>query len=706
MKICIVAHDFIPTSGGGKYPFMLANALVERGFQVGIFWAQNKHKEIKTDFFNSGIYQSIYRYKNNSNMSRVNTPDPIFVSQCDELISAFCEFLDNFKPDICHFMHFEQQSLFFVEECKKREIKTVMTFLDSYLFCIKFTPLKRFGDALVPCDCPNVEECANCFLDWYDIGWFVRFDEFLSFHAMVKLFLGTRLEITKNILEHIDRFISPSTHLATAHTNFLGIKKDKIAVIKHGIEKVENTIAMQKSDKRVIFGFVGGMLDTKGYKDLVMAFNMLGVDNVVLKIWGPKAPRSISCNIEYCGMFGHDELSAIMAEIDVYVHPSYYENAPLSIREALSYAKPIISYSNSGAAEILSDNQNAILVDIGNIEALKDAMERMLRQDIRKFFEDGAISTSVALFDEEVADVCAQYDELMTQSNTVDACRFISMRPFAAGLAEYLRHEPLFQGVTNEFFEDSYIDRYILSKENEDTYVSPILFKKISDEKLKSAVWSKLLDKNGMDATVDDVAIAFTDMADKLSDIKCRFLQLHGIEIYGAGDAGKRCFGGCRYFNLQVDAFIDDNKSGSWCDLPIKSSTSILPSSDIVFSCASAAALNSFMSKAKKIECKNSFWYVEVSALASVLGVDVAIQICELLVWCEIYNAQRSGVAIYDTLFLSHIYLGEFVFALLGRNYVEHGDFDSMNIKAMLDDCGRVNPNIKSKVSFVLSILF
>ena len=75
---------------------------------------------------------------------------------------------------------------------------------------------------------------------------------------------------------------------------------------------------------------------------------------------------------------GLTDLRAFWQEVDIYVQPSHYEGAPMSLMEALWHGKPSIGTRVSGIPEIIDEEKTGLLVEPKNPAALAAALERLL----------------------------------------------------------------------------------------------------------------------------------------------------------------------------------------------------------------------------------------------------------------------------------------------------------------------------------------
>ena len=67
-----------------------------------------------------------------------------------------------------------------------------------------------------------------------------------------------------------------------------------------------------------------------------------------------------------------------MQETDTYILPSYYEGVPISILEAMSYRKPVISTVIGGIPAIVTDGESGILTAPGDKKSIAAAIDTLL----------------------------------------------------------------------------------------------------------------------------------------------------------------------------------------------------------------------------------------------------------------------------------------------------------------------------------------
>lgn len=140
------------------------------------------------------------------------------------------------------------------------------------------------------------------------------------------------------------------------------------------------------------FVFVGRIVGDKGINELVEAFVRLHAkyNDTKLVLVGKYEHELDPLNdvtrqhidtmeaIEACGPKYGDALLQKYVDADCFVMPSYREGFPNTVLEAGAMGLPSIVTDINGSREIIVDGKNGLIVPSKNVDALYDAMERML----------------------------------------------------------------------------------------------------------------------------------------------------------------------------------------------------------------------------------------------------------------------------------------------------------------------------------------
>jgi glycosyltransferase involved in cell wall biosynthesis len=84
--------------------------------------------------------------------------------------------------------------------------------------------------------------------------------------------------------------------------------------------------------------------------------------------------NNLSELIEYKGWVIGEEKQKLIQNSDVFILPSYYEGLPISILEAMSFGKAIISTPVGGIPEVVEHGVNGLLITPGDYNALLNAL--------------------------------------------------------------------------------------------------------------------------------------------------------------------------------------------------------------------------------------------------------------------------------------------------------------------------------------------
>jgi len=178
---------------------------------------------------------------------------------------------------------------------------------------------------------------------------------------------------------------------------------------------------IKKTENLFVFLFAGRFLWDKGIGDLVEAFKLVKKAHAQSELWllgmiDSGNPRGISEKIirswEQNGIIKYlgetDDVRQVIAQSDVAVYPSYYqEGIPRFLLEAMSMEKPIITTDSVGCKEVIEGGRNGIIVKPKSIDLLIKAMIHMIelseleridmgkygrKKVIREFAEERVIS--------------------------------------------------------------------------------------------------------------------------------------------------------------------------------------------------------------------------------------------------------------------------------------------------------------------------
>ncbi len=152
--------------------------------------------------------------------------------------------------------------------------------------------------------------------------------------------------------------------------------------------------AMRKAhripESAVVIGFVGRMTRDKGVEELARAFQELHKEfpETALLVVGDYEPRdrptkrcidffSSHPGVRHVGW--QDDVVPFMAAMDIFVLPTYREGLGNVLLEAAAMGLPTVTTHATGARDASVDGTTGLQVPVGDAEALREALSRLVR---------------------------------------------------------------------------------------------------------------------------------------------------------------------------------------------------------------------------------------------------------------------------------------------------------------------------------------
>jgi glycosyltransferase involved in cell wall biosynthesis len=203
---------------------------------------------------------------------------------------------------------------------------------------------------------------------WLPVGWVAS----RTGRPVVVQLWGTDVELARRarwlarrVLRRARIVVCASQELAAAARE---LGAGDVRVIPNGID-VPDTVADPEEPPHVLFA--GRLSKEKGVRELVAATR--GMPLVVAGD-GPLRDEVRGG----LGMVPHDELLRLYERAAVVVCPSHREGYGVVCAEAMAYGRPVVASAVGGLRDLVVDDETGILVPPGDVEALRNALERLL----------------------------------------------------------------------------------------------------------------------------------------------------------------------------------------------------------------------------------------------------------------------------------------------------------------------------------------
>lgn len=228
----------------------------------------------------------------------------------------------------------------------------------------------------------------------------------LSTHAGGNILAAIEMSMTKAMQSYertVRVFICPSRFMADKMTEW-GEPSAKMMVIPNAVQASSEPASR---DGGYLF-LAGRLSQEKGFDTLIRA--MAQVTELKLKIAGigPEESRlralatSLDAkNVEFLGFLRRSEHASVWRRASALVAPSvWYENAPLSVLEAMADGLPILASRIGGLPEMVGHGENGLLVEPGNVNAWVLALREFAQtpEEIRTHLAEESRSRAERLF--------------------------------------------------------------------------------------------------------------------------------------------------------------------------------------------------------------------------------------------------------------------------------------------------------------------
>jgi glycosyltransferase involved in cell wall biosynthesis len=189
----------------------------------------------------------------------------------------------------------------------------------------------------------------------------------------------------------LDFVTTPSQNAKDQWAEVENIPYDKIQVIYNGVKCPENTSKTQssnKGDNQYLNILISATLSNrKGHHDLFDAFSksdyLKGLCFIDVAGDGPLREQlkrrvqelAIHSNVRFWGF--QTDMDSFYSEADMLCLPSFKENFPWVLLEAMSFRVPVIATNIAGIPEMIDHGGNGLLFEAGDGTRLKEHLEKL-----------------------------------------------------------------------------------------------------------------------------------------------------------------------------------------------------------------------------------------------------------------------------------------------------------------------------------------
>lgn len=267
-----------------------------------------------------------------------------------------------------------------------------------------------------------------------------------TFHGAVDIGENERFKRIKfGVIElGASRIVAVTDSLRDDILRRTSLNPKKISVIYNGIDtasfmRPRSGTLRQKygwSDNEIIIGSLGNIRPAKGYDVLLKAAALLehssrsyrfviagqGKGKLYEDLLALRKKLGLDERVQFLGFI--DDAADFLANIDLFLSSSTSEGLPLSAIQAMVTALPIVATRCGGYEGLITDQENGVLVEIENPQAIADAIEMVAADpELQKTLSEKARNHAVSTFDIQVMlDAYEQiYSRLVTSKSEISA---------------------------------------------------------------------------------------------------------------------------------------------------------------------------------------------------------------------------------------------------------------------------------------------
>jgi len=291
------------------------------------------------------------------------------------------QLLAEFQPDVAHAHNiYGRLTTSVLRVLKRRDIPVVMTLHDYKLICPSYN---------MQCRGSVCEACQGRHFYHAVVRRCLKGSQAASAVYAVESYFNRFLGRYR---KGVDLLVSPSGFLRDKLIEY-GWDAGRIEVVANCLDLDGFTPAYMPGDHLL---YLGRLSEEKGVGLLLDAFSSISGDvELVVAGTGPldeelRVRAAGDPRVRFVGYMQGDALEDLVRQSRAVVIPStWYENAPMSILEAMAYGKPVIGARIGGIPEMVEDGVTGILFSPGDRDGLTNRLKAFFAMREREVDEMG-----------------------------------------------------------------------------------------------------------------------------------------------------------------------------------------------------------------------------------------------------------------------------------------------------------------------------
>lgn len=200
--------------------------------------------------------------------------------------------------------------------------------------------------------------------------------------------IGVAHNYNIKLLKKCDHVISLTNHIQN-HLIESNIATNNISLVPNMIDiKLTKSVARHKP---IVIGAMGRFVSKKGFDIFLQALSTLKLQGIEFKaIIAGDGEEKKKLNDSATKLDLEDQVTFIgwvenkqkfFDAIDIFCLPSIHEPFGIILLESMMYKKPIVSFATEGPSEIVTNQQDALLCEIGSYQALAHNLNILINDE-------------------------------------------------------------------------------------------------------------------------------------------------------------------------------------------------------------------------------------------------------------------------------------------------------------------------------------
>ena len=91
--------------------------------------------------------------------------------------------------------------------------------------------------------------------------------------------------------------------------------------------------------------------------------------------------EKLNVSVEFTGKLSKDQWIQLSKDYAIFINTTHFDNTPVSVIEAMALGLPVVSTNVGGIPFLLTDNENALLINDNDTDGMVRAIKRLIGDD-------------------------------------------------------------------------------------------------------------------------------------------------------------------------------------------------------------------------------------------------------------------------------------------------------------------------------------